>query len=44
MPYFKCLSEKVTTYALKKVHKGVYENNLGEKVIAYKFLKRGYYW
>lgn len=42
--YFKCLSLDKFKYVLREVHKQAYGNHKVIKAIAYKFLKRGYYY
>ena len=39
-----CLGKHETSMVLAKVHKGVCINHIGEKAIAHKFLREGYYW
>ena len=40
----KYLGPTDADYALREVHEENYENHLGGKSLAYKVLRRGYYW
>ena len=40
----KCLGPTDADYALREVYEGICENHLEGKSLAYKVLRRGYYW
>ena len=40
----KYLGPTDADYALREVHEEIYENHLGDKFLAYKVLRQGYYW
>ena len=40
----KCLKPFEADYALRKVHQGICNNQLGGRSLAYKVFRQGYYW
>nr|XP_010909350.1 uncharacterized protein LOC105035479 [Elaeis guineensis] len=44
LPLLRCLRSSKADYALREVHKEIYENHLGIKILSYKILQQGYYW
>ncbi|XP_073107230.1 uncharacterized protein [Elaeis guineensis] len=44
LPLLRCLRSSKADYALREVHKEIYENHLGVKILSYKILRQGYYW
>ena len=43
LPLLKCLKPTDVDYALQEVHEEICENYLGDKSLAYKVLRQGYY-
>ncbi|KAK3017903.1 hypothetical protein RJ639_005209 [Escallonia herrerae] len=44
LPYLRCLRPSESVYALQEVHEGIYDQHLGERTLAQKILRKGYYW
>jgi len=43
-PMLRCLGEEETDFVLLEVHEGVYGSHIGERSLAAKLLRAGYYW
>jgi len=43
-PYLRCLGPEEAYYVMREVHKGIYRNHSGSRLLAYKLIQVGYYW
>ncbi|XP_074355311.1 uncharacterized protein LOC141694190 [Apium graveolens] len=43
-PTLKCIDPDETDYCLREVHEGIYGDHLAAKALAYKVIRKGYYW
>lgn len=44
LPLLKCLGPIDANYALIKVYESICRDHLGDRSLAYKILRQGYYW
>ena len=44
MPLLKCVVPSEVEYIIREIHEGICENHIGEQSLAFKTLRRGYYW
>ena len=42
--YLKCLSHDEAYYVMREIHKGIYENHSGARLLVHKLIRAGYYW
>jgi len=43
-PYWRCVEEEETKYALEEVHKGICNDHMGAKSLIRKIMRAGYFW
>ncbi|XP_038973752.1 uncharacterized protein LOC120105406 [Phoenix dactylifera] len=43
-PLLRCLRSSEADYAIREVHEGICGSHLGERALAHKILRQGYYW
>jgi len=43
-PYLRCLSLEEVDYVMREVHKGIFGNHSGSRLLAHKLIRAGYYW
>ncbi|KAA3465902.1 protein NYNRIN-like [Gossypium australe] len=43
-PLLRCLSPPEVEYVMREIHKGIYCNHLGGRLLAQKIFRQGYYW
>ena len=42
--YLRCLSHDEADYVMREIHKGIYENHSGARLLVHKLIRAGYYW
>lgn len=40
----QCIGKYAITLVFAKVHQAAYDNHIGDKAVAHKLLREGYYW